>query len=125
LVTRAARDEQESDAGIGARPYERAEHLVERVVSSDVLAHDDQRSVRGRPRRRVDRVRLVVERLLGAERLAGAPERVAQERHTRTHETRLAQRLIDDLDAAETAARAPHDRASARSWGARAAVSAA
>ena len=113
FVACATGHDEHAGAGIGAGTGQRANHLVERVVAPDILAHDHELAAGGGPRGGVHRPRLAIERLARLQRLAGTKERRSRHLQRRRDRPRGAHGGVDRLDAAEAAAAAPRDRACA------------
>ena len=96
---------------IGSSPLAKQgpDHLVQRVVPPNVLAHDPRLARRIAPSRGVDGMCLGVQCLPLAKRLARPRDRRGSDAQRRRHGTHLAQRLVDRLHAAQSAAGPPGD----------------
>ena len=110
LETRATGHDEKSARRVDAPARQRAQHLVQRVVPADVLAHHAQLAVRRGPRRRVHRVRGLVEGLARVQRGPRPPQRLRLDGERRGHHTRRPHGIVDRLDAAQPAAGSPRDR---------------
>ena len=102
-----ARHEDEARGRVEAAAQASAHHLVERVVTADILAHDADRAVETRPGGAMDRAGRGVEVLAGVERREGTADRRERDAGGFAGRRGRARQGREVVDTAEPATRSP------------------